>query len=147
MNNNRSSKNGFSIIAYNSRCDFNYSYKCRIFFIANRIKGEQNRWDSDGYLNGRINDTLDFILDEVKSSKRIIDDEKEISNLIKTVISLVIVSSSWYKSSRSSLVKSDYDPEGDQFTLNQVECPIVYSLRPRVNNSKNLFFDKIWTPI
>ena len=29
-------------------------------------------------INGRINDTLDFILDEVKSSKRIIDDESEI---------------------------------------------------------------------
>ena len=29
-------------------------------------------------LNGRINDTLDFILDEVKASKRIIDNETEI---------------------------------------------------------------------
>ena len=30
-------------------------------------------------LNGRINDTLDFILDEVKASKRIIEDEAEIT--------------------------------------------------------------------
>ena len=29
-------------------------------------------------INGRINDTLDFILDEVKASKRIIDDESKI---------------------------------------------------------------------
>ena len=32
-------------------------------------------------LSGRINDTLDFILDEVKSSKRIIDDKSEINKL------------------------------------------------------------------
>ena len=30
-------------------------------------------------LNGRINDTLDFILDEVKANKRIIDNEKKFS--------------------------------------------------------------------
>ena len=35
-------------------------------------------------LNGRINDTLDFILDEVKASKRIIENEKKLLNLIKT---------------------------------------------------------------
>ena len=29
-------------------------------------------------INGRINDTLDFILDEVKASKRIINDESKI---------------------------------------------------------------------
>tara|TARA_Y100001980_G_C14450062_1_gene234187 strand:+ start:235 stop:633 length:399 start_codon:yes stop_codon:yes gene_type:complete len=81
-------------------------------------------------INGRINDTLDFILDEVKSSKRIIDDEKDITKLNNNctfpnegefLFGISIPN--------QALVKSDYDPKGDQFNLNQVECPIVYSLR------------------
>mgnify|MGYP003312423144 FL=1 len=36
-----------------------------------------------------------------------------------------------------ALVRSDYAPEGDRFSLNQVECPIVYSLRPSLSNEKS----------
>ena len=81
-------------------------------------------------LNGRINDTLDFILDEVKASKRIIDDEFSITNLNENCSS---PSDAEFLFSISlpdqALVKSEYDPEGEQFNLNEVECPIVYSLR------------------
>ncbi len=82
-------------------------------------------------LSGRLNDTLDFILDEVKVGKRIIDNESEIKSLN---------SNCTYPSSGDflfgirlpdqALVKADYDTEGDQLNLNQVECPIVYTLRP-----------------
>ena len=86
-------------------------------------------------LNGRINDTLDFILDEVKASKRIIDDANDINQNNENCtfpgngeflfgISLP----------NQALVKSEYEPQGDQFNLNEVDCPIVYSLRPNINN-------------
>ena len=89
-------------------------------------------------INGRINDTLDFILDEVKSSKRIIDDEKDITKLNNNctfpnegefLFGISIPN--------QALVKSDYDPKGDQFNLNQVECPIVYSLRESIDGEKS----------
>jgi len=88
-------------------------------------------------LSGRINDTLDFILDEVKSSKRIIDDKSEINKLNENCtypndgeflfgISLP----------DQALVTSDYDPKGDNLNLNKVECPIVYTLKKSSNNEK-----------
>ena len=54
-------------------------------------------------INGRINDTLDFILDEVKASKRIINDESEIKFQNKIAHSLEEANFFfWNKSSRSS---------------------------------------------
>ena len=53
-------------------------------------------------INGRINDTLDFILDEVKASKRIINDESKIKFQNKIAHSLEEENFFWYKSSRSS---------------------------------------------
>ena len=35
-----------------------------------------------------------------------------------------------------ALVKSDYLPKGDLLNLNQIECPIVYSLRPSLSIEK-----------
>ena len=91
-------------------------------------------------LNGRINDTLDFILDEVKASKRIIDNETEILQFNQNC---TFPSDSQFlfciNLPDQALVKSDYDPKGDQFNLNQVECPIVYSLRASSNNEKKPF--------
>ena len=88
-------------------------------------------------INGRINDTLDFILDEVKASKRIINDESKIKFQNKNCtlprggeflfgISLP----------DQALVKSDYLPKGDLLNLNQIECPIIYSLRPSLSIEK-----------
>jgi len=80
-------------------------------------------------LNGRINDTLDFILDEVKASKRIIDSEEEIkifnTNCTYPNESIFLFGISIPD---QALGKSDYSPKGDKFNLNQIECPIVYSL-------------------
>ena len=99
-------------------------------------------------LNGRINDTLDFILDEVKSSKRIIDNEANIT-LFNNNCRMPDEGEFLFGISipNQALAKSDYMPKGDQLTLNQVECPIVYSLRPSQNNEKsicNQLFVRIW---
>ena len=89
-------------------------------------------------INGRINDTLDFILDEVKSSKRIIDDERDITKFNNNctfpedgefLFGIRIPN--------QILVKTDYEPSGDQLNLNQVECPIVYSLRESLEGEKS----------
>ncbi|ABO17320.1 type II secretion system protein J [Prochlorococcus marinus] len=91
-------------------------------------------------LNGRINDTLDFILDEVKASKRIIDNETEILQFNQNC---TFPDDSQFlfgiNLPDQALVRSDYDPKGGQFNLNQVECPIVYSLRASSNNEKKPF--------
>ena len=89
-------------------------------------------------LNGRINDTLDFILDEIKASKRIIENEKEITQFNQNC---KFPNNSEFLFGISlpdqALVRGDYAPKGDQFSLNQVECPIVYSLRPSLNSEKS----------
>ena len=87
-------------------------------------------------INGRINDTLDFILDEVKASKRIINDESEIKFQNKIAHSLERRISFGISLPDQALVKSDYLPKGDLLNLNQIECPIIYSLRPSLSIEK-----------
>ena len=86
-------------------------------------------------LSGRLNDTLDFILDEVKVGNRIIDTEDDIDKLN---------SNCTYPDSGDflfgvrlpdqALVKDDYKQYGDDFILSQIDCPIVYTLRPSNTN-------------
>ena len=88
-------------------------------------------------LSGKLNDALDFILDEVKVGKRIIDNEADVKTLNPNCI--YPINSQFLFGIRlpdQALVKGDYNPEGDQFNLNQVECPIVYTLRPSNNDEK-----------
>ena len=75
MNNNRSSKNGFSIIELIIAGAISIT-AISVGFSLLQIALKGNKIDETQMgLNGRINDTLDFILDEEKTSKRIIDDE------------------------------------------------------------------------
>tara|TARA_B100000674_G_scaffold324907_1_gene270866 strand:+ start:1141 stop:2631 length:1491 start_codon:yes stop_codon:yes gene_type:complete len=108
-------------------------------FLQIALKGNKIDETQMG-LNGRINDTLDFILDEVKASKRIIDNENEITKFNQNctfpedsefIFGIILPD--------QALVKSDYDQTGDQFKLNQVECPIVYSLKPMLDNDNKLY--------
>ncbi len=140
MNNKKPSKNGFSIIELIIAGAISIT-AIGVGFSLLQIALKGNKIDETQMgLNGRINDTLDFMLDEVKASKRIIDNETEISQYNQNC--------TFPKDSEflfginlpdQALVKSDYDPKGDQFSLSQVECPIVYSLRPSLNNEKNPF--------
>ena len=137
MNNNLDQKNGFTIIELIIAGAISVT-AIGIGFSILQIALKGNKIDETQMgLNGRINDTLDFILDEVKSSKRIIDNELEITQYNNDCklpdegdflfgINLP----------NQALVKSDYTPEGDTFNLNQVECPIVYSLRPSKGDEK-----------
>ena len=86
-------------------------------------------------LNAKLNDTLDFILDEVKASKGIINNELDITSLNSNCnypesgeflfgISLP----------DQALVKGDYKSVGEEFILNKIECPIVYTLRASNSN-------------
>tara|TARA_Y100001968_G_C19453624_1_gene770531 strand:- start:7488 stop:8993 length:1506 start_codon:yes stop_codon:yes gene_type:complete len=88
-------------------------------------------------LSGQLNDALDFILDEVKAGKSIINKESDITSLNNNCT---------YPDSGEflfgirlpdqALAKDDYESDGFQLTLNQVECPIVYTLRESNNNEK-----------
>ena len=137
---NRNLKNGFTIIELIIAGAISLT-AIGVGFSVLQIALKGNKLDETQMgLNGRINDTLDFILDEVKASKRIIDDENDIRLLNENCmyptdgeflfgISLP----------DQALVKSDYDPEGDLFNLNQVECPIIYSLRSSQSGEKDPF--------
>ena len=140
MNNKKHSKNGFSIIELIIAGAISIT-AIGVGFSLLQIALKGNKIDETQMgLNGRINDTLDFILDEVKASKRIIDNETEISQYNQNC---TFPNDSEFlfgiNLPDQALVKSDYDPKGDQFSLSQVECPIVYSLRPSLNNEKKPF--------
>ena len=131
-------KNGFSIIELIIAGTISIT-AIGVGFSLLQIALKGNKIDETQMgLNGRINDTLDFILDEIKSSKRIIDDETEITQFNQNC-TFPINSEFLFGISLpdQALVRSDYAPEGDQFSLNQVECPIVYSLRPSLSSEKS----------
>ena len=140
MHSNRASKNGFSIIELIIAGSISIT-AIGIGFSLLQIALKGNKIDETQMgLNGRINDTLDFILDEVKASKRIIDKETEVSQFNRNC--------TFPRDSQflfginlpdQALVKSDYDPKGDKFSLNQVECPIIYSLRQSLDNEKKTY--------
>ncbi len=140
MLNKKPLRNGFSIIELIIAGSISLT-AIGVGFSLLQIALKGNKIDETQMgLNGRINDTLDFILDEVKSSKRIIDNELEISQFNQNC-TFPINSEFLFGINLpdQALVKSDYDPQGDKFSLNQVECPIVYSLRPSSNNEKKPF--------
>ena len=131
-------KNGFSIIELIiagsiSLTAIGVGYS----FLQIALKGNKIDETQMG-LNGRINDTLDFILDEVKASKRIIENESEINSINVNCASpnqgefLFGI-----RLPDQALARSDYIPEGDLFNLNQIECPIIYSLRESQDNEKS----------
>ena len=138
MNNKIHKKNGFTIIELIIAGAMSIT-AISIGFSILQIALRGNKIDETQMgINGRISDTLDFILDEVKSSKRIIDNEANIT-LFNNNCRMPDEGEFLFGISipNQALAKSDYMPKGDQLTLNQVECPIVYSLRPSQNNEKS----------
>ena len=136
MNNFILKKNGFTIIELIVAGAISIT-AIGIGFSLLQIALKGNKIDETQMgLNGRINDTLDFIFDEVKSSKRIIDKEEDVTNLN---INCGFPEGEFLFGINlpdQALVKSQYNPEGDKFNLNQIECPIIYSIRPSLKNEK-----------
>ncbi len=140
MNSPLPEKNGFSIIELIIAGAISIT-TIGVGFSLLQIALKGNKIDETQMgLNGRINDTLDFILDEVKASKRIIDDETKITQFN---LNCTFPNNSEFLFGISlpdqALVKSDYYTGGDKFSLNQIECPIVYSLRPSLESEKSPF--------
>ncbi len=128
-------RNGFTIVELIVASAISITAISVGFFILEiALKGNKIDEAQRG-LNARLNDTLDFILDEVKASRRIINNELDITSLN---------SNCNYPSSGEflfglslpdqALVKSDYKSVGDEFILNKIECPIVYTIRPSNSN-------------
>ena len=140
MNFKKPIKNGFSIIELIIAGVISIT-TIGVGFSLLQIALKGNKIDETQMgLNGRINDTLDFILDEVKASKRIIDNQTKITQFNQNC--------TFPKNSEflfgislpdQALARSDYSPKGDQFSLNQVECPIVYSLRSSLNGKESTY--------
>ena len=131
MNKDITCKNGFTIIELIIAGAISMTM-IGVGFSIIQIALKGNKIDETQMgLSGRLNDSLDFILDEVKVGKRIIDDELDVKSLN---------SNCEYPNGHEflfgirlpdqALVKDDYVTEGDQFNFNRVECPIVYTLRP-----------------
>lgn len=138
MNKHIDKKNGFTIIELIIAGAISIT-TIGIGFSILQIALKGNKIDETQMgINGRINDTLDFILDEVKASKRIIDNESDVTQFNSNC---TVPNEGEFLFGISipnqALAKSDYTPKGDQFNLNQVECPIIYSLRPSLSSEKS----------
>ena len=131
MNNNFHDRNGFTIVELIIAGALSITV-IGVGFSILQIALKGNKIDETQMgLSSRLNDTLDFILDEVKVGKRIIDSESEVTSL-NTNCTYPNNSQFLFgiRLPDQALVKTDYNREGDKFNLNKVECPIVYSLRP-----------------
>ena len=99
------------------------------YVLRNIIEG--NKIDEIQFgLNSQVNDALDFIIDEVESGERIIDEESNIRSLNNNCS---FPSGSTFifgiKFTNQALAKSDYIKGGNEFNISQIDCPIVYSLK------------------
>ena len=135
MNKSKLDRNGFTIVELIVASAISITVVSVGFFILElAIKGNKIDETQRG-LNARLNDTLDFILDEVKVGKRIIDNELDVTSLNSNC---TYPDSSEFLFGISlpdqALVKGDYDPAGEKFILNQIDCPIVYAIRPSNTN-------------
>ena len=123
-------RNGFTIVELLIASSISISIIGFGFFILQiALKGNKIDEDQMG-LSGRLNDTLDFILDEVKVGKRIIDNEIDVKSLNSNCTFPQTGEFLFgIRLPDQALVKGDYDPKGEKFNLNKIECPVVYTLR------------------
>ena len=128
-------KNGFTIIELIIASAISITSLGVGFFVLQiALKGNKIEESQIG-LSGKLNDTLDFILDEVKVGKRLIYDEIKVTSINENC--KYPDSGEFLFGIRlpdQALVKDSYNPEGGRFNLNQIECPIVYTIRPSKDN-------------
>ena len=143
MNNYHKKKNGFTLVELILSTSISLSIILVGFYVLKNII-EGNKIDEIQFgLNAEVNDALDFIIDEVESGERIIDEKDDITSLNN---SRSYPSDTNFvfgiKLPDQALVKNEYKQEGDEFNLNQVDCPIVYSLR-KIDEAKNKSYSLI----
>jgi len=128
-------RNGFTILELLIASSISISIIGFGFFILQiALKGNKIDEEQMG-LSGRLNDTLDFILDEVKVGKRIIDNETDVQSLNSNCKYPDIGEFLFgIRLPDQALAKDDYNPEGEKFNLNKIDCPIVYTLRESNSN-------------
>ena len=127
-------ENGFTLVELILASSISLSTIMLGYFVLRNII-EGNKIDEIQFgLNSQVNDALDFIIDEVESGERIIDNESDIRSLNNNCS---FPSDSKFifgiKLPNQALAKSDYITGGDQFNLSQIDCPIVYSLKQSTN--------------
>ena len=99
-----------------------------LFCSWNIIEG--NKIDEIQFgLNSQVNDALDFIIDEVESGERIIDNESDIRSLNNNCSFPSGSEFIFGIKLPNQASKSDYIKGGDEYNLSQIDCPIVYSLK------------------
>ncbi len=143
MQNYFKKKNGFTLVELILSTSISLSIILVGFYVLKNII-EGNKIDEIQFgLNAEVNDALDFIIDEVESGENIIDEKNDITSLnnacsypSETIFIFGI------SLPDQALVKNEYKRKGDQFNLNQVDCPIVYSLK-KIDTTKNQSYSLI----
>ncbi len=134
------SKKGFTIIELILASSISLTTIIIGFYVLKSVI-EGNKIDEIQFgLNAELNDAIDFIIDEVDSGERIIDNEDEITlfnNSCSYPENTIFVFG--IRLPDQALIKSDYKNDGDQFNLNQVDCPIIYSLKENEENKNNTY--------
>ena len=127
-------ENGFTLIELILASSISLSTIMIGYYVLRNII-EGNKIDEIQFgLNSQVNDALDFIIDEVESGERIIDEESNIRSLNNNCS---FPSGSTFifgiKFTNQALAKSDDIKGGNEFNLSQIDCPIVYSLKQSTN--------------
>ena len=121
-------KNGFTLVELILASSISLSTILIGYYVLKNII-EGNKIDEVQFgLNAQANDALDFIIDEVDSSERIIDNENDITSLNNACSfpngGIFVFG---IRLPNQALAKSNYKQGGDEFNLSQFDCPIVYS--------------------
>ena len=140
FNNYLKKKNGFTLVELILASSISLSTILIGYYVLKNII-EGNKIDEVQFgLNAKVNDALDFIIDEVDSSERIIDNENDITSLNNAcsfpgggrfVFGIRLPN--------QALAKSNYKQEGDDFNLSQIDCPIVYSLKKNTSDQNGTY--------
>tara|TARA_Y100001968_G_C19407846_1_gene744664 strand:+ start:375 stop:1913 length:1539 start_codon:yes stop_codon:yes gene_type:complete len=87
-------------------------------------------------LGGSVNDTLDFIMDEVNRGRRIIDKKSNIQKDCRESKGIFLFGISLPS---QALTKEDYESKDNYLELTKVDCPIVYTLQKDDLNDKDIY--------
>ena len=133
-------KNGFTLVELILASSISLSTIMIGYFVLRNII-EGNKIDEIQFgLNSQVNDAIDFIIDEVESGERIIDNETDITSFNSACSfpegEIFIFG---IRLPNQALVKSGYKQEGDVYALSPIDCPIVYSLKQTTSDQNKSY--------